>query len=83
MAMFQTEMVEAKNGRVEIHGFSVDAVKGMLEFIYTGKTDIPLESAEEYKIIGDMYQLEGLKSDADKVLAANMKYESSFIHMAR
>jgi len=79
MTMFKTKMVGAEEGRVEIHGFSLDIVKGMLEFIYTDKIDIIPKSAWEYLIIGHTYQLDGLKKDAESVIIPCIDSNNSLV----
>ena len=65
-AMFKADMTEKKRGKVEIMGFSSEAIQNMLHFIYTGSLSTPgteLEETETADLLraADQYQLDLLK----------------------
>ncbi|ODM86868.1 Speckle-type POZ protein, partial [Orchesella cincta] len=62
-AMFNSDMVESRSNFVQIEDFEDDVVKGMLEHLYTGKTDSMDELAPELLRIAEKYDLGGLKAD--------------------
>ena len=59
-AMFSTDMIESKTGRVEIHDASAHLFKHFLKFIYTGQLDI---SARNFELLAlaDKYEIETLR----------------------
>ena len=57
-AMFEHEMEERKNGRVQILDVESDVFKEMLQFIYTGKTTKLKEMAPELLAAADKVRVE-------------------------
>jgi speckle-type POZ protein len=57
-AMFEHEMEERKNGRVQILDVESDVFKEMLQFIYTGKTTKLKEMAPELLAAADKVRAE-------------------------
>jgi len=82
-------MVEAKNNTVQMSTFSEVIVKGFVEFLYTGYTEISKDLALEFLGIAHMYQVEGLSDLAERIAAVNLTvdtaihtYEMSLLYQA-
>jgi len=76
-AMFDSMMSEANENRLDLSIFSEGAVRGMLEYIYTGKTEITTDNLPEWWRIADMYQLDELKADVEWATARNLTVENA------
>jgi len=70
-------MAETRGNRVDLSIFSPTAVKLMLEYIYTDKTNMLDGDVGELLRIADMYELEGLKADAALAIAENLNTENA------
>jgi len=57
---------------------NLGARQGFLEFIYTDKTEILPEYTEDWLRIADMYQLDGLKSDAGAAILKTLTVENAY-----
>ena len=57
-------MLESSRNEVEIEGMDLKTLELILEFIYKGEVDFPLDSQEQIALIdgAEKYQLEGLKT---------------------
>ena len=82
-AMFQTEMEEAREGKVEIKDFCPEVVEDMLLFLYTGYDDTAIEALhrtrdhnEELLKAADQYQIDLLKATCEKVLGLGMNIKN-------
>ena len=73
-AMFQADMTERKNRRVEIQGLRPEVVAKMLTFIYTGQVDLEdgVDDVGELMGAGDQYQLETLKRECEQRLCTSL-----------
>ena len=61
-AMFEHDMEEKKNSRVEVKDVEADVMAEMLRFIYTGRTATSLDTmAADLLAAADKYALERLK----------------------
>ena len=76
-AMFRSKMTESIKNVVEIEDFDEETVRGMLEFIYTGKTKMAKESPMGLLKIADKYQLWDLKSECETVILAQLNFENA------
>ncbi|ODM61475.1 Speckle-type POZ protein, partial [Orchesella cincta] len=76
-AMFNSGMLENRSNFVEIADFEDDVVKGMLEHLYTGKTDCMDELAPELLRIAEKYDLGGLKADCVYELGDKLNLENA------
>jgi len=68
---------ESRDNRVDLSVFSPTLVKGMLEYIYTDKTDLTDADPGEWLRIADMYELAGLKSDAACVISESLSVQNA------
>lgn len=67
--MFEHDMEEKKNSRVEVKDVEPEVMAELLRFIYTGKTATNLDSmAAELLAAADKYALERLKVRLDSQL---------------
>ena len=75
-AMFKTDMVEKRSQKVEIKELSSEVVAQMLNFIYTGSTNLKIENTPEllFELLSaaDQYQLELLKKVSEKKLTSTL-----------
>jgi BTB/POZ domain len=70
-AIFLNDLKEAQTGKMEIDGFSAEAVEGMLKFMYTG--DIEYESiAMDLHAIAAKYDVKKLKIGTEKIILRNI-----------
>jgi len=75
--MFSNACSESQENRVDLSVFPEAVVKGFLEFIYTDKTEVLPEYAEDWLRIADMYQLDGLKTDAGAAIIKTLTVENA------
>lgn len=88
-AMFQADMEEKKENKVEIKDFSPEVIENMLMFIYGAKT--PSESSlkkedgrdqiSELLKAADQYDVELLKIACDQILCASLSIENCLISL--
>jgi len=76
-AMFNTNMVEKELNSVEITDFEDEIVKAMLEYLYTGETEVLAERAPDLLQIAEKYDLAGLKEDCEYTIADNLNVENA------
>ncbi|XP_071034212.1 uncharacterized protein [Parasteatoda tepidariorum] len=61
-AMFERDMLESKNGVVEIHDVESKTLKLFLEYLYSGTVDkLDVESAKNLLVVADKYEVLSLK----------------------
>ena len=75
--MFATQMTESIRKVVEIEDFDEETVRGMLEYIYTGETEIVEENFMELLSISDKYQVLGLKKKTEDILMTKLNFENA------
>lgn len=75
--MFSVNMVEKEFNTVEITDFDDEVVKGMLEYIYTGETELMSERAPDLLQAAEKYDLGGLKEDCEYAMAENLHVENA------
>jgi len=78
-AMLNSQMVQAHSNKVEIADFDPDTVKGMLQYLYTGKTDLLTERATDLLEIAEKYDIPGLKWICQHSLATNLDKENAAV----
>jgi len=75
--MFQVDMKERKNKKVDVINFEPDVVSEMLSFIYTGKTPRKLEElAEDLLAAAEQYQLVMLKKLCEDSLCKSLNVDN-------
>jgi len=74
--MFNVEMMEKETSTLEIPDFTDEEVKGMLEYVYTGKTNAMADNAEELLKMADKYDLEGLKESCEATIGENLSNDN-------
>lgn len=63
---------EAQTGVIKISDNSVDAVRGLLEFIYSGEVENLDEKAEDMLMIAEKYNLPTLKMMCEENISLNL-----------
>ena len=83
MAMFQAEMKETKTRVVTIKGYSAEAVKEMLHFIYTGSLthEISEEMAKDLLRAANQYHLDLLKGVCEEKLCSTLVLGNSLEYL--
>ncbi|KAJ6225004.1 hypothetical protein RDWZM_003549 [Blomia tropicalis] len=76
-AMFEHEMEEKKQNRVEITDMDPEVLREMLRFIYTGKAPYLDKWDAELLAAADKYDLERLKVMCEESLCSNLSVESA------
>jgi len=76
-AMFSVNMLEKELSTAAIADFDDDVVKGMLEYIYTGETELMGERAPDLLQIAEKYDLPGLKEDCEYVIAEHLTFDNA------
>lgn len=80
-AMFSNDHKEASTKTVEIENLSVDVVKDMLFYIYTGNTPNLTEGASELLAAAEQYQLDLLKGLCEEKLCSTTSIENAVEHL--
>jgi len=76
-AMFEHDMEEKKNSRVEVKDVEADVMAEMLRFIYTGRTATSLDTmAADLLAAADKYALERLKVMCEEALCNGLTVEN-------
>lgn len=76
-AMFEHEMEEKKQNRVEITDMDPEVLKEMLNFIYSGRANNLEKMADDLLAAADKYDLERLKVMCEEALCSNLSVESA------
>lgn len=76
-AMFEHEMEERKQNRVEIKDVEQDVCREMLRFIYTGKAPNMEKMADDLLAAADKYALERLKVMCEESLCTSLAVENA------
>lgn len=75
-AMFEHDMEEKKQNRVEITDMDADVMKEMLRFIYTGRSSNIENMPDELLAAADKYALDRLKVMCEEELCQNLSVDS-------
>nr|XP_048283886.1 speckle-type POZ protein-like [Myodes glareolus] len=76
-AMFEHDMEESRNNRIEIHDLEPEVFKAMMGFIYTGKEPDLHSMADAVLAAADMYGLEHLKVMCESALCRDLSVENA------
>ncbi|XP_065306770.1 speckle-type POZ protein isoform X1 [Dermacentor albipictus] len=76
-AMFEHEMEEKKQNRVEITDMDHEVLREMLRFIYTGRAPNLDKMADDLLAAADKYALERLKVMCEEALCSNLSVETA------
>lgn len=76
-AMLESNMTEKALNAIEITDFDDDAVEGMLDYLYTGETELMAERAPDLLQIAEKYDLPGLKEDCQYSISENLTVENA------
>lgn len=75
-AMFEHEMTESKQNRVDIQDVDHEVMREMLRFTYTGKAPNLDKMADDLLAAADKYNLERLKVMCEDALCSNLTIEN-------
>ena len=76
-AMFQHNMKENENSRIDITDVEETIVPEMLRYIYTGTCENLKDLADSLMIVADKYDLAGLKTMCENALIENLSVENA------
>jgi len=76
-AMFEHEMEEKKQNRVDITDMEHEVLKEMLKFIYSGKVTQLEKMADDLLAAADKYDLERLKVMCEEALCSNLAVDTA------
>ncbi|XP_074601020.1 BTB/POZ and MATH domain-containing protein rdx [Brevipalpus obovatus] len=76
-AMFEHNLEESKQNRVEITDMESEVLGEMLRFIYTGKSSNLEKMADDLLAAADKYDLERLKVMCEEALCSNLSVETA------
>uniref|UniRef100_A0A1B0A4I8 Kelch-like protein diablo n=1 Tax=Glossina pallidipes TaxID=7398 RepID=A0A1B0A4I8_GLOPL len=77
-AMFEADMKERKKGTVKLQNVEVDAVKTMLDYIYSGIITLTEENVEAVLSVSEIFQIAWVKEECIKFLKSNLNGENWF-----
>ncbi|CAG5131835.1 unnamed protein product [Candidula unifasciata] len=75
-AMFEHEMTESKQNRVDIEDIDHEVMREMLRFVYTGKSPSLDKMADDLLAAADKYALDRLKVMCEEALCSNLTIEN-------
>ncbi|XP_065076413.1 speckle-type POZ protein B-like [Ochlerotatus camptorhynchus] len=67
-AMFSTDMEESRQNQVTITDMEYEVAQQLLQFIYTGKTDISPGTVDQLLVAADKYGLSRLKAQCEQTI---------------
>ncbi|KAH9371749.1 hypothetical protein HPB48_021034 [Haemaphysalis longicornis] len=76
-AMFEHEMTERKEGRVEVTDCDFEVLREVVEYIYTGRARKLHKMAEKVLVAADKYDLSRLKAMCESVLCAKLSVKTA------
>lgn len=76
-AMFEANMTESKTGEVDMTDVTVEVIKAFLKFLQFDKVDDSATFASDLFILGDKYQVLGLKDICEKFLVSKVTMDTS------
>jgi len=75
--MFRSGLSETQENQMNLSAFSEPVVEGFLEFIYTDRTRIIPEYADELLRIADMYDVTGLRDDVGHAISQELSDDTA------
>ncbi|XP_037045183.1 speckle-type POZ protein-like [Bradysia coprophila] len=76
-AMLGTNMTEKQQNTVEILDFDTDVVRGMLQYLYTGETELIGRHAPDLLRIAEKYDLAGLKEACEHAICDDLNVDNA------
>ncbi|KFM71998.1 Speckle-type POZ protein B, partial [Stegodyphus mimosarum] len=77
--MFETDMRESANDRIEIPDVDLDIIHEMLLFLYTGNVEkLSAETVMQLYAVADMYDISALKNVCSSLLKSSITVENVF-----
>ncbi|KAG4077526.1 hypothetical protein HA402_002953 [Bradysia odoriphaga] len=76
-AMLGTNMTEKQQSTVEILDFDTDVVRGMLQYLYTGETELMGQHAPDLLRIAEKYDLAGLKEACEHAICDDLNVDNA------
>lgn len=76
-AMMASNMTEKEQSAVQIPDFDDDVVKGMLQYLYTGETQLVGQRGPDLLRIADKYDLSGLKEDCEHAICDGLNVDNA------
>ena len=83
-AMFQVDMEEKKDNKVEIKDFSPEVIENMLQFIYCAKMPCKEDSRDQISELlkaADQYDVNLLKVACDEILCISLSVENCLVSL--
>uniref|UniRef100_A0A1A9ZCF5 Kelch-like protein diablo n=1 Tax=Glossina pallidipes TaxID=7398 RepID=A0A1A9ZCF5_GLOPL len=77
-AMFKNNMKEKLEGSVKLEQEDLNAVKAIIDYIYSGKITITEENVQEVYSISDYFEIEWIKEQCVKFLKYNLNPRNCF-----
>ncbi len=75
--MLETDMTEKEQSAVQIPDFDDNVVKGMLQYVYTGETQLVCQRGPDLLRIADKYDLPGLKEDCEQAICDGLTVDNA------
>lgn len=71
-AMFKSDMQEAAQRDVTLHGCVASAVKSLVEFVYTGTVEVNVSNAQDLLVTANMFELPSIVDCCAKFIAKHI-----------
>lgn len=81
-AMLENEMTESKSGTINISDVSYEALRALVNFMYTAEACIDEQLASELLVLAEKYQVKHLKSYCEKFLVSKLNWDNSVMNYA-
>lgn len=72
-ALFNSDLKEAQHGEVRLDTLDARAVKGIVEYCYSGELEMNWNNVKEYLEVVEHFQLQEVKRRFDEFIAGNLK----------
>uniref|UniRef100_A0A1B0ADX9 Kelch-like protein diablo n=1 Tax=Glossina pallidipes TaxID=7398 RepID=A0A1B0ADX9_GLOPL len=77
-AMFEPDMKERKEGTVKLQDVDVDAVKALIDYIYSGIITLKEDNVEAVLSVSEIFQIVWVKEECIKFLKSNLNTGNCF-----